>query len=163
MMSAVIKVLKAWWFFWTKMPLEAAFYTGAVVLVSVGVSLYLAWRWLTEGAREYEIEVKEKAQRKLREAQEEAERKIREADRYFAERRREIEEYRRQELLKIQATYEDKVGKWRKYIKDLEETIRRERERISKMKEEIRRASGALNQEPNLKYIRQRLRKALSI
>ncbi len=157
-----VKVVKIWWFFWRDATLATALYTGAVALLSVLAFCYFAWRWLTKRARDYEDELMEKAERRLREAEREANRRIKEADMYFAEKKREIDQFRRQEMLKIQATYEDKIEKWRRNLRDLENSVRTERERIQKMKEEIRKALGALNKEPNIRYLKQRLNKALS-
>jgi len=132
-------------------------YSLACVVIGGGV---FWWKVLTRKARDAEA----RAKARLQEAEHEAQ-KIREkAEKYFQRKQMEIQEYARNERLAIQAVHEDKIEKWRRYIRELETKLVEEKHRRESMKEEIRKALGAIRQRqnPNWRYVEQRLKKALS-
>ena len=149
MVDAVSTV--AW--LWSKFPLTMLLYSLACMVIGGGV---FWWK----KARDAEA----RAKARLQEAEHEARKICEDAEKYFQRKQMEIQEYARNKRLAIQAVHEDKIEKWRRYIRELETKLVEEKHRRESMKEEIRKALGAIRQRqnPNLRYIEQRLKKALS-
>ena len=78
------------------------------------------------------------------------------------ERLRQVEIRSQQKAKEIESLHNQKIGKWKDYIQSLEKNLVQERLKIRMMKEEAKKALGALQKDPNLKYLKQRLTRILN-
>lgn len=117
---------------WTHLPFGFLVHTMLVA----GVTLMASWRFLTRQAREKEEEMKDKLFR----AEVERKQKLRQAE---ISARKIVEQAKKEaEDVKAEAEriHQEKVGKWREYIQQLESKISALDERIENMKDLARQA-----------------------